>query len=446
MSIVVYFRGMMNKANGESKRLKMYERKRKNMKKFFKVLTSVAVAFMLCMCVNSLAFAEEITGETTGIKLTKYSELDQKAQDFNSGLVGGNLVAYKDDQEYPFQVYKINVPEDGKYRINYNIIENTGAYVESLHKLSFVLYSNPLMTKQVDSKQMGGTSSENTFPTLEKGTYYLKVKVIEIASSSKYFDSTFSVSFGYLPVKTPMFNVVKTVNSVNQTVSLNISLLDGTFIWVTEDYYLIDYHVWKADELLSGNVYTVTKNGTYVIRAKNSLGLIYQTKVTINDFTVPSVPKITQYKSGTKTIRGGALANSTVTVYVNKKAYSTKANAKGIYTVNLKSALKVGNKISVTVKSQMGVVSSKASAVVKNRKIAAPKVTRYKRNTRLVKGTAKKGTTVYVKAGKKTYKGKASSKGSYSIKVAKLKKGTAVKVMVKDSYGNSSNYKTVKVK
>lgn len=439
----------MNKANGESKRLKMYERKRKNMKKFFKVLTSVVVAFMLCMCVNSLAFAEEITGETTGIKLTKYSELDQKAQDFNSGLVGGNLVAYE-NQEYPFQVYKINVPEDGKYRINYNTIENTGVAYDNLHKLLFVLYSNPLMTKQVDSKQMGGTSSANTFSTLEKGTYYLKVKVVDMAAISPKFDSTFSVSFGYLPVKTSMFNVVKTVNSVNQTVSLKVSLLDGASIWVSESSYAIDHMesdaVWGGDELLSGNVYTVTKNGTYGIRAKDIYGNIYGTVVTINDFTVPSVPKITQYKSGTKTIRGGALANSTVTVNVNKKAYSTKANAKGIYTVNLKSALKVGNKISVTVKSPMGVVSSKASAVVKNRKIAAPKVTRYKRNTRLVKGTAKKGTTVYVKAGKKTYKGKVSSKGSYSVKVAKLKKGTAVKVMVKDSYGNSSNYKTVKVK
>lgn len=421
-----------------------------SMKKVFKILTSVVVAFMLCMCVNSMVFAEEIAGETTGIKLTKYSELDNKAQDFDSGMIGGNMIAYK-NQEYPSKVYKINVPQDGKYRINYNIIDNTGDSFINLNTVSFVLYSNPLMTKLVDSKQLNATENQNTFVTLTKGTYYLKVKVDDVGAWKGKLDVTFSASFGYLPINMPVFEVVKTVNPVNKTVSLKINLLECATIWETEASYKIDWiHksdlYWDANEIISGNVYTVTKNGTYIIRAKDIYGNTYGTAVTINDFTVPSVPKITQYQSGTKTIRGGAVANGTVTVYVNKKAYTVKANAKGVYTVKLKSALKVGNKISVTVKSPMSVVSAKASVTVKNRRITTPKVTKYKRNSKLVKGTAKKGTTVYVKVGKKTYKGKVSSKGSYSVKVAKLKKGITVKVMVKDSYRNNSNYKTVKVK
>ena len=70
----------------------------------------------------------------------------------------------------------------------------------------------------------------------------------------------------------------------------------------------------------------------------------------------------------------------------------------------------------------------------------------YKKNTKLVKGTAKKGTTVYVTYAGKTYKKKLTS-ASYSVKLnKKLTKGATVKVKVVDSVGNYSKTVTVKVK
>lgn len=77
---------------------------------------------------------------------------------------------------------------------------------------------------------------------------------------------------------------------------------------------------------------------------------------------------------------------------------------------------------------------------------ATPAVKTYKKNTSTVKGTGEKNAKVYVKIGKKTYTGKVNSSKKYSVKTCKLKKGMSVSVWLKDSVGNKSKTKTVKVK
>lgn len=419
------------------------------MRKFLKTYAVMLAAFVCVMCFNIMAYAAEVEGETKAIKLSKYSDLDQDAQDFNSGLVGGSIVAEADTSE-PYKVYKITIPEDGVYRINFSTIENTGQTAINLQPLSFVVYSNSLLTKQVCNEELSETTNRNVFMTLTKGTYYVRVKLLRSSYiSPKRADTTFSASFGYLPKDTEILKVTKSVNTTNKTVSLKIDTLDQYKLWAQEGTVRIDYFpsiYWRDNTLLSGNTYIITKNGTYTIRASDIYGNVYGKVVTINDFTKPDAPVVAKYKSGTKEVTGRAVENGTVTVTVGKTRYTAKADASGTYKVTLKTVLKVGTKITVSVKSPMDMVSTVTTVTVKNQKIATPKVTRYKKNTKVVKGTAKKNTTVYVKIGKKTYKGKASSKGAYSVKVPKLKKGTSINVYVKDSYGNYSNNRSVKVK
>lgn len=62
-----------------------------------------------------------------------------------------------------------------------------------------------------------------------------------------------------------------------------------------------------------------------------------------------STLKLTKYKKGSKKITGKTLKKATVKVVVNKKTYTAKANAKGAFTVKLKSKLKKNAKIKVTV-------------------------------------------------------------------------------------------------
>lgn len=83
---------------------------------------------------------------------------------------------------------------------------------------------------------------------------------------------------------------------------------------------------------------------------------------------------------------------------------------------------------------------------IKNKKPATPKVTAYKKNTTVVKGTGTAYTKVYVKANGKTYKSTVDSKGKFSVKTSKLKKGTKVSVYMVNSAGTKGSAKTVKVK
>lgn len=73
------------------------------------------------------------------------------------------------------------------------------------------------------------------------------------------------------------------------------------------------------------------------------------------------------------------------------------------------------------------------------------KVNKIKKNAKKVKGTAVPYANIKVKVGGKTYVGSANSKGKFTIKVKKLKKGKKVKVTASKS-GYITTTKTVKVK
>ncbi|HHU70999.1 MAG TPA: hypothetical protein GXZ21_03065 [Clostridiales bacterium] len=77
--------------------------------------------------------------------------------------------------------------------------------------------------------------------------------------------------------------------------------------------------------------------------------------------------------------------------------------------------------------------------------VKAPKVSSYKANATVVKGTAEKGAEVYVVCNGDTFIGTVDSKGQYSVKTTKLKKATNVKVYI-ISDGLKSKVTTVKVK
>lgn len=72
---------------------------------------------------------------------------------------------------------------------------------------------------------------------------------------------------------------------------------------------------------------------------------------------------------------------------------------------------------------------------------------RYKKGTKLVKGTAKAGSQVVLKVGKKTYTVKVSGKGKFSVKLKKkLKKGQKITVYAKLAGFKNSKKVSKKVK
>lgn len=78
--------------------------------------------------------------------------------------------------------------------------------------------------------------------------------------------------------------------------------------------------------------------------------------------------------------------------------------------------------------------------------LSKPKLTKYKRNTKTIKGKAAKGSTVKITVGKKKYS-VVAKKGTFSVKLKKkLKKGNKIKVYVVKSGYTKSRTVTYKVK
>lgn len=410
------------------------------------MLTLLSIIFIAA---GSLTVQAE-EGTTTAIKLSKYSELDTKSQDSNSGMIDGT---FKEDVYATAQqkVYKIIAPEKGLFRINYTSVSRSEGYAMSRNDyVKFSLYSNPACTKLIE-KQIelyGDSDNEDLFYTLDAGTYYLAVSPT-VRKAAQNIDITFSASFGYLDANTEFIKVAKSYDSSIKSVVLDIAANDIKELRAQEGKYLYSSWTWdlywKDKPLITNGKYIITKNGDYSIRLIDLYGNLYTKLVTVNEFQTPAKPTIASYKSGTKKVTGKTSANCSVNVIVNGKTYTTRSNSTGTYSIAT-APLTVGSKITVTSTNSFGITSEKAAATVKNQRIAKPNVRTFKKNTRYVKGTAKKNTTAYVKIGKKTYKSNVNSKGRFSVKVARLKANTRIKVTIKDKFKNYSATVTVKVK
>lgn len=231
---------------------------------------------------------------------------------------------------------------------------------------------------------------------------------------------------------------------------IEISLYDKNGIEIGENVggYNNSYGYVQDEDLIT-SITGRTKGlsaGTYYVSVTTKRG-VYPVDLTlkVKDIYAPNKPKAITYKSGSKYVKGNAEKGSTVYVKYNGKTTKATTDKYGVYKVKT-SALKVGKPVQIWAVDKAGNKSAVTKVTVKNRKLSAPKVKTAKKNTKLVKGTAKKGLTVQVTYGGKTYKKKLTS-SSYSIKLnKKLSKGSVVKVKVVDTYGNYSKTVTYKVK
>lgn len=179
-----------------------------------------------------------------------------------------------------------------------------------------------------------------------------------------------------------------------------------------------------------------------IIGTGDTIGSITKTFNIVSKNTV--MPKLTLYKSGSKTIKGKAANNAIITVTVGNKTYKTKANSKGDFKVLLKTPLKVNTKIKV--KAYKNNKSLYCEKTVKNRTISSPKLKRINVNDKYVSGRAVKNRTIKVFINSKVYKTRSNYKGDFVVKVPRLKKGTVLKVRAYDKYGNYSKLISQKVK
>ncbi|MDM5223045.1 Ig-like domain-containing protein [Peribacillus sp. NJ11] len=338
--------------------------------------------------------------------------------------------------------------------------------------------------RQVEKPLEKGVIDSKTFNQLEKEVFgsqshsvkgFNKMGRMSSSASSDYifeteynddFDSADSASYEkgtigqLLPLNDVDFHkVVVPSSGVLLVAGLTDSyVIDLVFAAVQKDFVKNSNLVYLGSEYDNGvevQAYQA-KKGTYYVGVidqdneyidDNTEYDIYATATAFVDDVKPSKPSVNKVDNNDKVITGKAEASSTVTVKSGSKVIgSAKATSKGTFSVKI-AVQKAGTKLTITAKDSAGNVSSSASVTVVD--VVAPSKPTVKKvddNDKVVTGKAEANSTVTVKVGSKTLgSAKATSKGSYSVKIKAQKKGTTLSITAKDKAGNTSSKATTKV-
>ncbi|WP_445505892.1 TIM-barrel domain-containing protein [Niallia sp. 03190] len=164
-------------------------------------------------------------------------------------------------------------------------------------------------------------------------------------------------------------------------------------------------------------------------------------KVTINDAN-PLTANGVHNKS--TSISGKTEGSSTVTATISGKSYKTKASSDGSFKINI-PVQNTGKKISVYSQDKNGIKSLTQTITVARYAPNMPSVSKVKKTSTSVTGSAEKKAKITIKIGKKSYKGTVDSKGKFKVKIPKQKTGTKIYVFATDSENKTSVTKVVTV-
>ncbi|QNU03860.1 S8 family serine peptidase [Peribacillus butanolivorans] len=171
--------------------------------------------------------------------------------------------------------------------------------------------------------------------------------------------------------------------------------------------------------------------------------------VKVEDKTAPTKPTVNSVGDNTTKVTGKAEAGSTVTVKMGSATLGkAKSNSSGKFTVTMTKKQKAGKVLSVTATDKAGNTSSVKQVTVADKTAPSiPSVNTVTTKSTKVTGKAEANSTVYVKASKKVIgSAKATSKGTYSVKIPKQKAGKNLYIYAKDKAKNVSASKKVTVK
>lgn len=253
------------------------------------------------------------------------------------------------------------------------------------------------------------------------------------------------------------YTISVTITPTKMTTYINgqeVQTLDGDYANVLQGFKVgknnyLGVSYWPGDPDFAGSLDNVAIYNT-ALSAEDMGKLSTGEKVDIGGNTVPDGTKkqimlsSVSAKLGAKKVTGTVNApDATVKVQVNKAAAVTATVKDKKFTANLKSKLKAGDKVKITVTAE-GYYEKDQTVTVKGT-MKVSKVTA-KKGAKTITGTvSEKKATVKIKVGKKAYKKAKVSGKKFTLKVAALKKGTKVTVKA-----TKKNYKTatksVKVK
>lgn len=331
--------------------------------------------------------------------------------------------AYKGSlNRYDYDVFKITVANDTKVKVYYKENSSLGKKDKSTIKVKL---SNQKTEYAYDNYE--GIASMDVI--LKKGVNY-----IEIYNDALLTDYAIKVS----KITGPFAPKVDTVGD-------NYDYVTGSTEKGTKVYIKVGSRAYAQATVSSSGYFRLKtgkiKEGTLVsVYAQDSKGQkssVVKTKSV--DKTPPSKLSIDKFTVKSTKVTGATDPKTTVVCRIdgdNALVFETKSDSKGKYSFvvgNLSRGTKIEVQASDNNKNYTPIKETKVQNYVK-----APKVNNFSNINVNVTGTGAKGTTVYVKAGSKYYKGAVNSAGKFSIKIPKQKYKTVLKVYAKDKSGDTS--------
>lgn len=347
------------------------------------------------------------------------------------------------EEYYDYDLHKVVVPKDG-------LLYVAGADNSENIDLTFVAWEKDYVESDrfiyLDNWTEEGI--EYQVYQAKAGTYYVEVydydQELDIDNNTEADEYIIATAFedNVAPSK-PTVNKVDNNDTVvtgkaeaNSTVKVKVGTTQiGTTKASSTGTYSVTIKPQKAGTTLS-----VT-----AIDSANNTSVAATTKVV--DVIAPAKPVVNKVDNNDTIVTGKTEAYSTVTVKRGSTTIGTaKATSTGSYKVAI-SVQRAGTKLTVAAKDAAGNTSVATTVtVVDVIAPAKPKVNRVDDNDLKVTGKAEAYSTVTVKVGTKTLgSAKATSTGSFSVKIAAQKSGTTISVTAKDSAGNTSQATAIKV-
>lgn len=230
----------------------------------------------------------------------------------------------------------------------------------SANPTKFVLYGDK--RQELLTKNISGNNAINKFDKfLEPGTYYCSME------TTKQYDggrTNLLISPTYYPLK---LNVKST--TMNTYIQVNTIDYPLEVRWLAGEVNTADMTnpIWKSAKVITDTLtFGVNKKGFYTVRVTDQYGNIFMNTVEVKkcDEEAPDIPKIKTAKVDTFIIKGTAEKNSLITIYVNTKAYTCTADAKGAWTCTLPTKLVKAGVIEATAQDLSGNVSEKAELIL----------------------------------------------------------------------------------
>ena len=333
-----------------------------------------------------------------------------QAQELSNGQKVTGFLSWSDDTD----VYKVNLPKAGNLKISLDSSIDW-VYVDLIDANGNNIWDDYIYDGSIETPKQWNKSE-----SLPAGTYYLKIS--RDYNTGKYV----------LSVNAPLYPSAPSIN----TVSTNSTSVSGKTDANCTVYVKAGSKTYKGKSNNKGD-YKVSipkqKAGTKIyVYATNTYGKS-GTKVT----TVGSpaaTPSVNTVSNKSTFVSGKTSKSSTVHVKIGSKTYKGKSNNKGDYKVSIPKQ-KAGTKIYVYATNTYGKSGTKVTTV--GSPAATPSVNTVSNKSTFVSGKTSKSSTVHVKIGSKTYKGKSNNKGDYKVSIPKQKAGTKIYVYATNTYGKS---------